>query len=552
MHSFIRATALLCLCLAAAAVAAAQNPVSTSGLITGRVTSDGKPAAGVEIVLLPEDGEKRTVAGKATTDAEGRFRLTVEYAGRYRVVPAAPALVPAQASASTAPGKAVTIAAGEEVAGVELALTRGGVITGQVRTPDGQPAVAERVTVTPVGDTTQARAATFQTSVMFETDDRGVYRIFGLPAGRYLVSAGSSNAATPNNLRGRRAAYARTYHPDATEEARAAVVEVAAGGEAASVDINLARRARSFAASGRVVDAKTGQPAAGLPLAYVALQGTGRPAGVPVRGARADANGEFRIDGLLPGRYLVFVSAEDDSNAYSDDLTFDVPTDEDVSGLELKAHQGASVSGVMFVENTRDAGLARRLSGLSVNSFLYQTDATLAAQTSARINADGTFRLAGLRPGKLKAAMGTQQLPRGFSIVRLERDGVAQGDGIEVQPEANITGVRVVLAYGNGVVRGRVQPRAGELPAGARLLVAARKLGADAAHSTSSVEVDARGHFAIEWLTAGEYELTLSTRPAAGGAPRGVLGRQVVRVTDNGEVEVTLVYDPNAPAEGAQ
>ena len=94
--------------------------------------------------------------------------------------------------------------------------------------------------------------------------------------------------------------------------------------------------------------------------------------------------------------------------------------------------------------------------------------------------------------------------------------------------------------------------KGGELPADTGLLVFARRLGTDAPQSISAA-VDARGRFAIEWLTAGDYELTVGLRLPAmdGGGPsssRGVASKQIVRVTDNGELEVTLVYDLSAAA----
>src|SRR5229473_3064694 len=151
MHSFTRGLSLILSLLYASIYAAAQTASTAPGLITGRVTIDGKALPEVEVVLLPEEGETRTAVTKAPTDVEGRFRLTVESAGRYRVVPVSPGLISSKPESGT-PGKAIAISPGEEVTGVDLALTRGGVITGQVKTPDGLPAIAEHVSVTPVGE----------------------------------------------------------------------------------------------------------------------------------------------------------------------------------------------------------------------------------------------------------------------------------------------------------------------------------------------------------------------------------------------------------------
>jgi len=62
MHSFRRALSLTLALLCASFYAAAQSVPTAPGLITGRVTIDGKALPEVEIVLLPEEGDKRTAA----------------------------------------------------------------------------------------------------------------------------------------------------------------------------------------------------------------------------------------------------------------------------------------------------------------------------------------------------------------------------------------------------------------------------------------------------------------------------------------------------------
>jgi hypothetical protein len=64
------------------------------------------------------------------------------------------------------------------------------------------------------------------------TDDRGIYRIYGVAPGRYRVSAGVSDDDTYPSIRTGRVSYRRTYYPDAPDAADAKIVEVTAGGEA--------------------------------------------------------------------------------------------------------------------------------------------------------------------------------------------------------------------------------------------------------------------------------------------------------------------------------
>jgi len=515
-------------------VAHAQQQV---GVVSGRVVLDGKTSTSIEVVLLTEGNERRTEIARTSTDAEGRFRLNVEEAGRYRVMPFAPAYV---SSNEQSVAKVITVAPGEEIKDVDFALVPGGVITGRVLTPDGRPAIAERIAVMPVVQQGQSRPTLNLPSAILETDDRGVYRVFGLPPGRYLVSAGTGGESAAAYAYSPRFSYPRTFHPNVIEEAKATVVDVSTGGETASVDITLSRRAESFTASGRIVDARNSQPLAGVTFGYAASRENGRISGAPVRDLQTDAEGKFAIPKLTPGRYVVFVSSNKDTSLYSEMLPFEV-TKGDVTGLELIAEQGVSMSGTVVVEGATEANVLSKLRGVSVGNILYQPEMIWTAHEMPVINADGSFRFNGLRPGKLRIVDNkAQRLPRGFSILRVERDGVAQRDGIEIPSDgSNITNVRIVMAYGNGIVRGQVTVKSSELPAGTPLFVFARR--ADSSSITASTQTDARGSFILEWLAPGEYELAVGVRGQSG--MRLSAARQTVRVSNNATAEATLVFE---------
>ena len=73
---------------------------------------------------------------------------------------------------------------------------RGGAITGTVTNAMGEPVVAVRVRATMIRD---ARGESPRLPVLISseqpTDDRGIYRIYGLRPGTYIVSAGGSGFA---------------------------------------------------------------------------------------------------------------------------------------------------------------------------------------------------------------------------------------------------------------------------------------------------------------------------------------------------------------------
>jgi hypothetical protein len=103
-----------------------------------------------------------------------------------------------------------------------------------------------------------------------------------------------------------------------------------------------------------------------------------------------------------------------------------------------------------------------------------------------------------------------------------------------------VTGVRLVLAYSTGRVRGQVQVVGGTLPEGTRMDVSA--YGEGASISEPSEQVDAHGSFLIEGLAAGAYTLMLHARlPRAPTAP--VLAKQKVTVAVGAETAVILTVD---------
>jgi 5-hydroxyisourate hydrolase-like protein (transthyretin family) len=560
----------------AQAQAAKGTATAAAGAVAGRVTlGDGKPAANVAIALVSaEQGFDRKAAGRASTDGDGRYRITNVPAGRYRLQTLAPTFFSPEERGGGSffiSGKVVTVGANETVENVDLTLVRGGVITGRVTNAEGKAAIGERVTVVDADQPARSGPGAWVVSPFeFETDDRGVYRVYGVPAGRYLVSVGQERDAGLITVGPAGAQYARTFHPNATEASQAKAVEVSAGGEARDVDISLADAPKSYQATGKIVD-EAGNPVAGVGYGHGSVRGDVKTVGAwGSDGSVTTAEGEFTVRNLMPGRYAVFAASDFGSapmDIYSDATQFEV-TDADVSGLVVKVHRGASVSGTVVVEGTTDRAVLSRITQLNLNAQVRPAPGAPTDQLSApsfasgRVNADGTFRFAGLRPGKVVINLfAFDPATRGFALLGVQRNGADAGGGIDVAAGENVTGVRVRLGYGTGVVRGQIDVRDGAqpgvLPEGARLIVFVRRAGAaEAGPTTNSAEVDSRGRFIIEGLMGGEYELSAAARvvvrqPGAPPQPprRMPTVRQIITVPDGGETSVTIVYDISRPAE---
>ena len=128
---------------------------------------------------------------KAITEQDGIYRITEVPAGNYQVAPVAPALVATDFNSFGQRGKALLLSEGENVEGIDFSMVRGGVITGNVSQADGRPVIEERISIV-LAEQNDRQVPMAQSGTGF-TDDRGVYRVFGLPAGKYKISIGSGS-----------------------------------------------------------------------------------------------------------------------------------------------------------------------------------------------------------------------------------------------------------------------------------------------------------------------------------------------------------------------
>jgi hypothetical protein len=184
------------------------------------------------------------------------------------------------------------------------------------------------------------------------TDDRGIYRLFGLSPGRYVVRASvadrrttgvtqisdpemdavlarlqqrSASGATGSSGLGSRAVvtssradatkgapafgYAPIYYPDAVDPELAETVTLAEGDERDGVDLTL-QLVRNSTIEGRLVSAGGLLPTS-IQVTLTRSSVRERIGGAPVTStmARPDATGTFRFTGVLPGKYRVAARA---------------------------------------------------------------------------------------------------------------------------------------------------------------------------------------------------------------------------------------------------
>jgi Carboxypeptidase regulatory-like domain len=562
MHALARALLLMAITLSATVSAPSQSvspqsrEANTTGTIAGRVTIAGKPAANVPVAVMPDPqrAPRERFVGSSTTDADGHFQITHLPAGRFYVTAVAPAFYHERESSDYQEGNLVTLAEGDTVEDIQIALRRGGVITGRVTEETGRPLIQEHIYLYRVNPQSAKHEQYNGNYTIMQTDDRGVYRLYGLPPGRYVVSAGMPVGRGNASMGRGNSYYPQTFYPSVSDEAKANEVEVTEGGEATGIDIILGHAEKAYTVIVRVVAADSGKPLAGVRCGYGSLGPTGRFMGATAIGPESNADGQCRLEGVVPGKYMGLVAlinqagssssasgppaptrlqaADGAANYTFDPVPFEV-IDGDVNDVEIKLRAGASVSGTIVIEGMSEQEAATHFRELNLNVSMAPA-VNMPRFARPQINADGSFRIAGLAAGKGRVLLSS--FPRqNFRLLRVEREGVDLTAGFDLADGENLSGLRIVVGFGTGVIRGEVKFADGPLPEGFHAFIMARRVG-DSAPQNAFAQIDGRGRFLLEDLLPGEYELRLD-----GGRSKPIT--KTVSVTNENETQVTLVLE---------
>jgi protocatechuate 3,4-dioxygenase beta subunit len=563
---------LLYLPISATPFGQSQNQ-KDAGTVTGTVKRDGKPASGITVMATrsPSDQAKsveqmfsQAPSIKATTDSAGVYRIEGLAPGKYLIAQSAAPLI----SSSGNSANEVTVSEGETVEDVNFSLSLGGVITGRITDSDGRPIIGERISIKPLDDKTAptgpAAAAAMIGDRMYASDDRGVYRIFGLKPGRYIVSSGKDSDVM-NAFLSQRPKRVQTYYPGVTDESKATPVQVTAGSEAAGVDIQFSSSEKGFLVAGRVVDAQKGTPIRNAMVAYSKAPGSldvspdvtvnntrvVEPSGVPGGFTTTNEKGEYRFTAVAPGSYKLEATSigafagSNGSQFYADPLPFEVTTS-NLDKLDIKVHRGASITGVVAIESSDPQDSLDRFGQIMLMASVVDSEKSFSSGNCI-VGADGSFLLGGLKAGKA-TIQPIAMSSRRPGLLRIERNGVEVKE-FEIHPDEEITGIRVVIASATCVIRGRVTIQGGALQPGAKIRVTARPDFLNDSFSPpdilgySAVEVSANGSFIIENLTPGNYQVEAFVVTAAEQKPRTISARQNVAVTAERPAEIELILE---------
>ncbi len=516
-----------------AAPIAAPSPTPTpplrTGSIKGRVLDDaGKPLPDVT-VYADTTGTTEYDGKSAVTDAKGRFELKNLIAGAYTLDTYSSIYIVPPAESRTADGTLITYQLGDNVT---LRLVKGGVITGRVTDAGGQPQVDITAQAIRLRDPDESLARFLKENQNHTaaTDDRGVYRLYGLLPGRYIIRAGGGNAGFSNAAYGAYEGESATYFPSDTRDT-ATVVTVQSGEEVAAIDI------RHRAAPGRIVSGLVkGMPSSYGNLSLKDVRHFTSEADTFLQGA-SEGQQNFSFAGLPDGEYLLTGQAYDQNRKESVAGTLRVAVKgADVTGLELKLAPLASIAGKVTLTqeanppcaNQREAGLPEMLARVRRERFNLEKELPIEPFTSGSgaPDAGGEFKVRSLAGGayRLRLKLPTEDWYL-RSLGRSEKPAApnAKAPPVNAIPELitlaagqQLTGLAVNLSTGAAGLRGRVVPaqEGAALPRLRVHLVPAEREKADNTLFYQEATLAADGTFAFTNLAPGRYLLLARQMPA--------------------------------------
>ena len=494
--------------------------------LQGRIVDEnGKPLDGAMVTAFIQGiVSGRSSRTSARTNREGEFVIPGLDPGFYSVRVICPPLIVEDGIPENGarPGQPMSIR-----------MVRGASISGKVVDKEGRPLtglVVEPIRVRDVeGTPLEEGARTFRGG---SVDDRGVYRLWGMEPGTYVLSAGHHRSYfdQPSYLSDR----ARTFYPS-SNRAGATEVTVRSGDQIENADITF-RGDAGYLINGFVVAAPK---RAVFQQTIVELFRPGKPS--PERMVVVVAAGgvpSFRFEAIEDGEYELAARSYDGEDFDTSDRKSVRVRGADVHGIRLELMPTTRLSGridvvsqspldvcestpegkpVPPVRPTEMAVRIRRVDGPIIgipmaqpkangefivkplNGALYRLWLDFADDTTYLVSLDTTSRSTD-PASKAKPAVPAPASPARVSSIA--RDGIRVTRGVQVE------GVRFLVSRGAACVTGRiVSAKDGDpLPSRVRLCLvpADRKQSDDVLHHYE-VDVERGGTFDVRNVAPGEY-----------------------------------------------
>jgi protocatechuate 3,4-dioxygenase beta subunit len=483
--------------------AAAAPAQSTSAAGTARISgsvknaADDAPLARTRVIATsPALPEPRV----ALTGADGRYALTDLPAGAYTITATRTGFAPLVYGQGRAlAGTPVAVTSGQQLTAIDLSLVAGGVIAGRVLDEDGAPFAGATVDAL-VHRVQRGEDALFSLATA-QTDDRGEFRLFGLPPGTYYVSAADPAFRTVSTPKGVQH-YSPTYYPGTplADEARAIRIGGTTPPPRVELKLQLVPPARI---EGQLVAYDSRQLLNGA----IILSPRGDE-GVPVvalEEPKIFPDGRFSFDGVAPGRYQIRARGQTDPAAAALFAVYSVEVfGADIDGIRMSLRPGAVLEGTVRFEPVRGSRLPD-LAAIRVRAPFVDGNA-FGDSLTGTVHPGGAYTLRGIMRGAHQIVVDGLPPPWVIKSVSYRGNDITDVQ-LAVDEREQLNDVRIVITDAASEVSGVVQnPR--KLPAANTGVLVCATLPAYWMRTSRRLHVtytDQNGQWSLRGLPPGEY-----------------------------------------------
>ena len=413
--------------------AAPEQPrASISGRISSAQTDEG---IGGVMVQLTWNGLGGTEIATSTAP-DGTFSFPSLRAGRYILSARKAGHQPAQRLPIM-----IDLHKDQSHTGIGIRFYRPGVIAGRVKDSDGFPVIEAEITAFRflwADGRRKIVAAGSSTS-----DDRGEYRISGLPAGEYLVAAtpvplqtGSGNG-TPGLV--------RTYYPSAAHASDSPALHLQWSQELPDINFELHPQP-VFCVAGRVIQAETGGTCTSCALRLSSLE---KGYNVPRGTTQVGQEGGYGFCGLTSGTYSVSAVDVATSGAGIGLRTVTVARS-DLRRADLLLGVEHTIAGRLILDSP-DKEVTKDF------QIHFRPDEAPAAASAATIRDDRSFEVSGLSSGKYTIAL--ENAPAGGYLKELRLGGQALlSPQVDIPEDGPPGELEVVVGFDSAILMVDVKP----------------------------------------------------------------------------------------------
>jgi protocatechuate 3,4-dioxygenase beta subunit len=428
---FMRSVLVITLCLwwHSPRAGAAEKPGGAEGRVLD--AGSGEPIRKAMVILR----RNQESGAAAYTDSKGEFHFAELEPGAYALSATRDGYVASRKE----PPAVVTVLPEKTQSDLTVKLVRTGVVSGRVLDSDGDPVENASVDLLAIKGEREGGSAT--------TNDRGEYRVFGVPPGKYrLVAAANSRTAGELSLKlsgAEEHSYSWTYYPGTSDARRAATIEVSAGAELHGFDLALVR-SRVVRVRGRV----TGPADAPAPF-EVMLGASGSESLLIGRSVQVrNIGGTFELTDVEPGAYVLSAMGVLQENRYYASRAIDV-IGSDIEGIELALAAPQRITGRVILPE------GRRMPPGLVAAFRPRERIVLMQGSRSPVAPDGTFHTELLPAGDYDISVTTGQADDLYlSAIRFgDQDVLAKGLHIGGASPATL---EIVLAANGGALQAAV------------------------------------------------------------------------------------------------